>query len=99
MASKKKVELCMIVIIEPISGVDDPSGSEIEEATDEDEAAEKDAEDEGADEALTKQYRQEVDEESSSDSDADDTMDQEKKKLAKEKVCELRYQLLAQLNP
>ncbi|XP_011548300.3 pescadillo homolog [Plutella xylostella] len=65
---------------------DDPSGSEIEEASDEDEVEKSEPDSDGDDEAaLAKQYQQEIDEDSASDDDDDDETDPEKKKIAKEK--------------
>uniref|UniRef100_A0A2A4K286 Pescadillo homolog n=1 Tax=Heliothis virescens TaxID=7102 RepID=A0A2A4K286_HELVI len=64
---------------------DDQSGSDIEEASDEDkEDVEEDSEEEDAEAALAKQYQQEVQEDSDS-GDEDDDIEPEKKKLAKEK--------------
>ncbi|XP_037869278.1 pescadillo homolog [Bombyx mori] len=72
----------------------DSSGSEIEEASDEDkeEQNEPDSEDSDAERAITKQYQQEVDEDSSQDEEEndDDDLDPEKKKLAKEKKKSMR---------
>ncbi|CAG9114566.1 unnamed protein product [Plutella xylostella] len=65
---------------------DDPSGSEIEEASDEDEVEKSEPDSDGDDEAaLAKQYQQEIDEDSASDDDDDDETDPEKKRIAKEK--------------
>lgn len=64
----------------------DESGSEIEEASDEDKegGVEPDS-DSDAEAAITKQYQEEVKEDSASEDDNDD-VDPKKKKLAKEKV-------------
>ncbi|CAK1581737.1 unnamed protein product [Parnassius mnemosyne] len=66
---------------------DEPSGSDIEEASDEDadEKNEQESEEDG-DTALARQYQQEIAEDSpSDDEDGEDNLDPEKKKLAKEK--------------
>lgn len=64
---------------------DDESGSDIEEASDEEKQEESEPDsDQDADEALVKQYQEEVKEDSSSE-DEDGDIDPEKKKLAKEK--------------
>ncbi|XP_049867456.1 pescadillo homolog [Pectinophora gossypiella] len=66
---------------------EDPSGSEVEEASDEDKEEQEEPESDGdAEQALTRQYQQEVEEDSPSEDEEQDTeADPEKKKLAKEK--------------
>lgn len=65
---------------------DEASDEDIEEASDEDkEDIENNSDEEGAEEALTRQYQEEVAEESSSEEEVAGDEDMEKKKLAKEK--------------
>ncbi|XP_045445714.1 pescadillo homolog [Melitaea cinxia] len=66
----------------PLDG-DDPSDSDIEEASDEDND-EKEEDSGDAEAALTKQYQQEVEQDSQSE-DSENDIDPEKKKIAKEK--------------
>lgn len=67
------------------------SGSEIEDASDEEDPGDNGQEEEGAEEALTRAYQEEVDQDTPSEDDDDDEDDQdaEKKKISKAKKKEM----------